>query len=107
MQRYYLAGFLSLLGASIALLFGFDVLATASFFWLIVGMMLGAVLPERESLQKWDRPVLLVLSLFLVVLLVTAGKWTRAQIMMERAEQWFSSGNLVRSVAGYAEAAEI
>jgi len=105
MQRYYLAGFLSLLGASIALLFGFDVLATASFFWLIVGMMLGAVLPERESLQKWDRPVLLVLSLFLVVLLVTAGKWTRAQIMMERAEQWFSSGNLVRSVAGYAEAA--
>ena len=25
--------------------------------------------------------------------------------MMERAEQWFSSGNLVRSVAGYAEAA--
>ena len=105
MQRYYLAGFLSLLGASIALLFGFDVLVTASFFWLIVGMMLGAVLPERESLQKWDRPVLLVLSLLLVVLLVTAGKWTRAQIMMERAEQWFAAGNLVRSIAGYAEAA--
>lgn len=104
MQRYYLAGFLSLLGASITLLFGFDVLITATFFWLIVGMMLGSVLPERPSLRKWDRPTLLILSVILVIQLVTVGQWTRARIIMEKAEQWFVADNIVQSVAHYAKA---
>tara|TARA_Y100000310_G_scaffold252279_1_gene258964 strand:- start:633 stop:2522 length:1890 start_codon:yes stop_codon:yes gene_type:complete len=105
MHLYYLAGFLSILGASITLLFGFDVLITASFFWLIVGMMLAPLLPDVSS-SRWDRPFLLLLSLSLVVLLVTSGQWVRSRVSMEKAEQWFTSGNLAQAVYGYAEAVD-
>ncbi|PIR53476.1 hypothetical protein COU76_01000 [Candidatus Peregrinibacteria bacterium CG10_big_fil_rev_8_21_14_0_10_49_10] len=105
MHRYYLAGFLSILAASIALLFGFDVPVTAAFFWLIVGMMLGCILPQDVA-PKSEKPFLFLLSLFLVVLLVVMGQWVQARLRMERAEQWFTSGNLVQSVNAYAEAVD-
>tara|TARA_Y100000310_G_scaffold340957_1_gene438512 strand:+ start:119 stop:2005 length:1887 start_codon:yes stop_codon:yes gene_type:complete len=104
MQRYYLTGFLSLLGASITLLFGFDVLITGTFFWLIAGMMLGSLLQEKPP-SKWERPAVLIVSLFLIVLLLVTTQWIRARIAMEKAEQWFASGDLVQSVRLYAEAA--
>jgi O-antigen ligase len=103
MQPYYLTGFLSLLGASITLLFGFNVLVTGLFFWLIAGMMLGALLPQAEKAMQWEKLVLLFLLLSQVVLLVSSAQWVRARLTMEHAEQWFTAGNIVQAVGEYAE----
>jgi len=104
MQSYYLAGFLSLVGSGVTLLFGFHVVVTAVFFWLIAGMMLGALLPVSQNQRTWERPLILLLTLTQVVLLVSSAQWARARLSMEKAEQWFTAGHLIRAVGGYAEA---
>lgn len=102
---YELAGFLSLAGASVTLLFGFDTPITAAYFWLVAGMMLGPMLPATAR-KRWEYPAWLALVAVLTCLLVISVQWSRARYRMDRAEQWFNAGQLIRAVGEYASAAE-
>ena len=105
-SQWFLAGGMSIVAASIALLFGFHSIATGVWFWFIVGLMIGPMLPESRDSSIIKRIPVLILILLNILLCVVCARWISARLKMERGEQWFRANELAASVQLYADAAE-
>lgn len=108
-SRWFLAGGMSIVAASIALLFGFHSIATGVWFWFIVGLMIGPLLPESPDSKDSSiikRVPLLVIILLNILLIVVCSRWISARLKMEQGEQWFNANELAPAVQFYATAAE-
>jgi hypothetical protein len=105
-DRFAPPSFLALVGASIALLFGFDTVVTHAFFWLIAGMALGSMAPPAVSPpSKRVRLLLGVLLGVLSVATVFFAVWALARIDLERSDQYLARGDTASSVRAAVSAA--
>ncbi|MDP7069374.1 MAG: O-antigen ligase family protein [Candidatus Peribacteraceae bacterium] len=90
-----LAAGAALLGFTIATLFGFPSVASAVFFWVICGMLIGLLTPEAKPRFSPMPSMLLNVSLFCISLfsfLITA-QWSHARILHESARQHRIAGD--------------
>ncbi|MFA6039430.1 MAG: O-antigen ligase family protein [Candidatus Peribacteraceae bacterium] len=90
--------FLSLAGGSAALLFGFDVLPTHAFFWLIVGMGVGCAVPAAGG-GKQRRPFFLpALTVFAVAVTAVFCVWVSARVLLQAGEDAAARGDRMAAV---------
>ncbi len=90
-----LMSFLSLLGASICLLFSFDTAVTHVFFWMIMGLSLGATLPTRKTKKPRLECSIYLTSAFLVILsFVAYSQWNAARFRSFQSNVLFHDGFL-------------
>ncbi|MDP6575226.1 MAG: O-antigen ligase family protein, partial [Candidatus Peribacteraceae bacterium] len=90
-----ITSFLSLLGASICLLFSFDTAVTHVFFWMIMGLSLGAILPTRKTKKPRLECSIYLGSAFLVLISVIAfSQWNGARFRSFQSIRLFNDGYL-------------
>ncbi len=90
-----ITSFLSLLGASICLLFSFDTAVTHVFFWMIMGLSLGATLPTRKTKKPRLECSIYLGSAFLVLISVIAfSQWNGARFRSFQSIRLFNDGYL-------------
>ena len=105
-KKELLAGGIGILGYSVTLLFGFDTIVTAVFFWIIAGWMMGKIWSgKKKEITAWLR----IIPAFLCVMSVCASvvflQWSLQRFRLQAAEHLFEQGYLSNSVAQFEEAA--
>ena len=61
-----MAGFLSLIGYSVSLLFGFEMIVTAAFFWIVLGLVMG-VGHKQDTRRKLESLVVFVMMIITAI----------------------------------------
>ena len=90
-----LTSFLSLLGASICLLFSFDTAVTHVFFWMIMGLSLGITLPVRKAKKLRLESSIYLGTAFLVLMSIIAfSQWNGARFRSFQSIRLFNEGYL-------------
>ena len=95
--------FLSLIGFSISLLFGFEGIFTHAVFWLVAGIALG-LFSESHTHTRKRGELFFICALIVIVFLstVASAQWLRARVSMERGEQQLTQWQLDEAVRSYA-----
>ena len=101
------AAFLSLAGAGVALLFGFDVLPTHAFFWLIAGLGLGMTVGKARPAGKAARLPLHILLAACIAVTFLSFSWLYARGWLERGQKASAAGDVAAAVHATVRAAEL
>jgi hypothetical protein len=107
------AGGLALVGYSVSLLFGFEMVATAVFFWIVCGLVVGELARckicqpvdrTQDARYKFEKLIVLMLTLPVVVSCVVSVQLIQSRLTMNEAEQEFTRGNVTESLTLYEDA---
>jgi hypothetical protein len=104
------AGGLALVGYSVSLLFGFEMIVTAVFFWIVCGLMISQISHDKKSLSPKSYVlspsslIIIFLSITTIIATIVFFQLIQSRLTMHEAEQEFTRGNVTESLTLYEDA---